>query len=125
MVLSKTFDTLNKTLTDQQCSLSRAPFVLKMELTFASFKSSRKQPFSNDNSMIFVIGERCICSVTLSMSTEIFPTSVSLEPSMLKITCRKNFPLLSFFINLANNRVKNNFFKNVFQSNGRASLIFL
>ena len=33
--------------------------------------------------MIFVIGERCISSVTLSMSAGMSPTSVALKPSIL------------------------------------------
>ena len=38
--------------------------------------------------MIFVISERCISTVTLSMSAGMSPTGVALEPSILKITCR-------------------------------------
>ena len=62
-------------------------FFLKIGLTSASFKSSRKHLFSNDKLMIFVISERCISSVTLSMSAGMSPTGGALEPSILKLTC--------------------------------------
>ena len=54
--------------------------------------------------MIFVISERYISSVTLSMSAGMSPTGVALEPSLLKIIChtcsyvtcwKENFLLLS------------------------------
>ena len=89
MILSKTFDTLNKTLTDLYFSLSRSTFFLKKGLTSASFKSSGKHPSSKDTLMIFVIIDSCIPSVTLSMSGGMFPTGVALETSILKITCRR------------------------------------
>ena len=55
---------------------------MKIGPTSASFKSSGKHPFSNDKLMIFVISERCISSVTLSMSAGMSPTSVALKPSI-------------------------------------------
>ena len=38
--------------------------------------------------MIFAISDRCISSVTLSMSAGTSHTGLALEPSILKITCR-------------------------------------
>ena len=97
-----------------------------------SFKSSGKYPFSNKKLTVFVISERCISSATLSMSVGISPTGVA---SILKITCRtcysvtylerKRFIAHISFSNLINTLVKNKFFKDVFRSNGRATLIFL
>ena len=78
MILSKTFDTLNKTLKGLRL----------FWLNSASFNSSGKHPFSDDKLMNFVISEKCISSVTLSMSAGMFPTALALEPSILKTTCR-------------------------------------
>ena len=41
--------------------------------------------------MDFVINERCISSLISSIIAEISSTSVALEPSILKITCRTCF----------------------------------
>ena len=75
---------------------SRLSFFLKIGLTSASFKSARNHPLSNDKLMIFIIRERCISSVSLSMSTGISLTGVTLEPSILQITCR-TFSAKHFF----------------------------
>ena len=39
--------------------------------------------------MIFVVSERYISNVTLSMSAKTSPTGVALEPSILQITLQK------------------------------------
>ena len=83
MILSKTFDTLKKTLTGVEFSLPKSSFFLKIGLSSASFKLPGKHPFSNDKLMIFVIRERCLSSVTLSMSAGMSATDVTLESSIL------------------------------------------
>ena len=62
-------------------SLSKSSFFLKIGRTSAGFKWPGKHSFSKVKLMIFVISERCISSVTLSMSTGMSPTGVALEPS--------------------------------------------
>ena len=116
MTLSKTFATLNKTLSFLYL-IHR--FLKKTGLTVVSLLSSGKHPFSNEKLLIFVISERCISNVTLSMSSGRSTSRVTLESSILKIICctcssitcwKENF-FIAFvsFSDLANTRVKNTF----------------
>ena len=81
-----------------------------------------------NKTLMFVISERCISSVTLSMSARMSSTGVALEPSILKITCRtcssitcwkENFLLLSqVFLILSILGWKMNFLRMLFEVTG-------
>ena len=88
MILSKSFDSLNKTLTGLYFSLSRSSFFLKLGLTSESFKSPGKHLFSNDKLMTLVVSERCVSSVNCSIFAGKPPKGVALELSIHEITCR-------------------------------------
>ena len=66
MILSRTFDMWDKTLTGLQFSSSKSLFFSNVELTFAAFKSSGKQPFLKHKLIIFVRIEVWISSRNIS-----------------------------------------------------------